>query len=389
MPKRHVKVLLIEDNPGDVRLIWEILSEIRNPPFYLNVAETLLKGLDAMEKEAADVILLDLTLPDSSGIYTLNRVKDKAGDIPVVVITGLDDEVTAIKSLKEGAQDYLVKGRTDSDLLKKALIYAIERNNMIAELEANEKKLRDMDRIKTGFVSKVMHEVLIPVNTIKGAADKLASGGAGSGPEKKYIDSIKNNIDRLYSLLDDLIDVTKMETGSFTIEKKECDASDALLIAQSSTAVPAEEKNIGILNEARKGAVKGILDCKRMGQALTNLILNSINSSKEGAKITIGVKTAGNIGGAVLKKIKETGIAGERAVVFYVSDNGEGISPEDKGKIFDRYFEEKGISAKKYKNIGLGLEITKNIVSNHGGIMWVESGGKNRGCTFYMLLPGK
>ncbi|HDQ25452.1 MAG TPA: response regulator, partial [bacterium] len=122
--KKHIKVLLIEDNPGDVRLIWEILSEVRHSPFYLSVADTLLGGLKEIEKTGPDVILLDLSLPDSNGIYTLNRVRDKAPEVPVVVLTGLDDELTAIKSLKEGAQDYLVKGRTDSDLLKRAIIYA-------------------------------------------------------------------------------------------------------------------------------------------------------------------------------------------------------------------------------------------------------------------------
>jgi len=143
MGDKHIKVLLIEDNPGDVRLIWEILSEVRNSPFYLNVTDTLLKGMEAIKADTPDVILLDLSLPDSNGIYTLNRVRDKSEKVPVVIITGLDDEITAIKALKEGAQDYLVKGRTDSDLLKRALLYAIERNRLILELEEANRKLKE------------------------------------------------------------------------------------------------------------------------------------------------------------------------------------------------------------------------------------------------------
>ena len=143
MNKKHIKVLLIEDNQGDVRLIWEILSEVRNSPFYLEVAATLLGGLQSLEKAKPDIVLLDLTLPDSNGIYTLNRVKDKVKEIPVLVLTGMDDEMLAIKSLKEGAQDYLVKGRTDSELLKRAILHAIERNKLISDMEENDRKLKE------------------------------------------------------------------------------------------------------------------------------------------------------------------------------------------------------------------------------------------------------
>src|ERR1035437_2687783 len=169
MASNHIKVLLIEDNPGDVRLIWEILSEIRNSPFYLSVADSLLNGLKEIEKEKPHVILLDLSLGDSNGIYTLNRVRDKAKDVPIVILTGMDDEMTAMKSLKEGAQDYLVKGRTDSDLLKKAIIYSIERFRLVSELEEKRARLEEKDKVKYNFLLMVFHELLIPATAIKSA----------------------------------------------------------------------------------------------------------------------------------------------------------------------------------------------------------------------------
>ncbi len=166
MSKKHIKVLLIEDNQGDVRLIWEILSEVRNSPFYLEVGDTLLAGLNAIQKSPPDVILLDLSLPDSNGIYTLNRVRDKAKNVPVVVMTGLDDEMTAIKALKEGAQDYLVKGRTDSDLLKRAILYAIERNRLMMEIEEKENKMNALvdkmiaqDRIRSALFLEILGRI--------------------------------------------------------------------------------------------------------------------------------------------------------------------------------------------------------------------------------------
>jgi DNA-binding response OmpR family regulator len=182
--KKHIKVLLIEDNQGDVRLIWEILSEVRNSPFYLEVASTLLSGLQALDKVKPDIVLLDLTLPDSNGIYTLNRVKDKVKEVPVVVLTGMDDEMLAIKSLKEGAQDYLVKGRTDSELLKRAILHAIERNKLISEMEENDRKLKEsyeklqeQDRRRESEIRNLAEGIIPVEKALKEALEKHSRGG--------------------------------------------------------------------------------------------------------------------------------------------------------------------------------------------------------------------
>jgi DNA-binding response OmpR family regulator len=205
MIRKHIKVLLIEDNEGDVRLIWEILSEVRNSPFYLEVAGTLLSGLQTIEKNTPDVILLDLSLPDSNGIYTLNRVRDKAKKVPVVVLTGFDDEITAIKSLKEGAQDYLVKGRTDSDLLKRALIYSIERNSLLNELEGNEnmlkesyEKLKELDGQREKFIDKVSTELKPIVEDLKVLFDEY---GLEKTDAQGYREKLMNIIQRISTFI--------------------------------------------------------------------------------------------------------------------------------------------------------------------------------------------
>lgn len=201
MNKKHIKVLLIEDNQGDVRLIWEILSEVRNSPFYLEVATTLLSGLQALEKAKPDIVLLDLTLPDSNGIFTLNRVKDKVKEIPVVVLTGMDDEILAIKSLKEGAQDYLVKGRTDSELLKRAILHAIERNKLISDMEENDRRLKESyDRLKTqddrreAEISRLSEDLASAENTLKEILKKME---AGSGNPDEIERAVRETVLRL------------------------------------------------------------------------------------------------------------------------------------------------------------------------------------------------
>lgn len=367
--RKHIRVLLIEDNPGDVRLIWEILSEVRNSPFYLNVADTLLKGLQEIDKARPDVILLDLSLPDSNGIYTLNRVRDKAKDVPVVVITGLDDEMTAINSLNEGAQDYLVKGRTDSDLLKRALIYAIERNKLVEQVGNNEKKLKELDVLKSNFISMVFHELIIPATSIRSTLRLCEKTGGQQAEREKHMAIIKNNTHRLFALMDDLIDANEIESGEFSVVKNKLDGAELLKSCIYDISPLAMERQISIINETPLVAIEVNADGPRLSQAVANLIINAVKFSFEGGKIWAGMRAEGE------------------SVVLYVRDEGMGVEKEEKQKIFDVFFRNGAGLGEKHKRVGLGLLIVKNIVSAHGGKVEIESAGVNKGSTFSIILP--
>jgi two-component system cell cycle response regulator len=130
------KVLLIEDNPGDVRLLREALLEPGARKFSLTVAERLEEGLTRLSEKDFDVVLLDLSLPDAEGLDTVTRAHEAAPQVPIVVLTGTDDEELAIQAVQSGAQDYLVKGQIQSTLLVRALRYAIERNRLQAEVRS-------------------------------------------------------------------------------------------------------------------------------------------------------------------------------------------------------------------------------------------------------------
>ncbi len=140
--RKRVKVLLIEDNPGDMRLIRELLGDFQqsnkdNPSFEIVWADNLHKGLELLASENIDTLLLDLSLPDSRGYETFLKVKNRASNIPITILTGLDDETVAVKTLQDGAQDYLIKGQVDSAMLGRAILYAIERRQIQAREEKN------------------------------------------------------------------------------------------------------------------------------------------------------------------------------------------------------------------------------------------------------------
>jgi PAS domain S-box-containing protein len=144
METKPIKVLLIEDNPGDARLMREILSEERNTEFDLMWVDRLAAGLDALAVGGIDIVLLDLTLPDSSGLDTFVRTHAIAPHVPIVVLSGLNDEEMAVRAVREGAQDYLVKGQVDTKLLVRAMQYAIERKRAGEDLRIQQEFLRNV-----------------------------------------------------------------------------------------------------------------------------------------------------------------------------------------------------------------------------------------------------
>jgi diguanylate cyclase (GGDEF)-like protein len=129
-----VRILLVEDNPGDVRLIREALSEAPRSHIQMDHADCLKAAQETLARDEHDLVLLDLSLPDSQGLETVEKIEDAAPNIPIVILTGLDDANLGIQAVRSGAQDYLIKGEVTGSLLARAIRYAIERHRMQAAL---------------------------------------------------------------------------------------------------------------------------------------------------------------------------------------------------------------------------------------------------------------
>jgi two-component system cell cycle response regulator len=130
----HIKILLLEDNPGDVRMIREMLLDIEGVGFETENIEKLSEGLQRLSEVQFDALLLDLSLPDSDGMETLLKVISQFPELPVIVLTSLADEQAGVRAVHQGAQDYLTKGEINSDLLIRSIRYAIERKRLLSEM---------------------------------------------------------------------------------------------------------------------------------------------------------------------------------------------------------------------------------------------------------------
>ena len=147
MNTKPINVLLIEDNPADARLILELLQAAAPARFELVHVERLADGLRHLAEETFDVLLLDLGLSDSQGLDTLTKIHTKVPHVPTVLLTGLDDEATALEAMRKGAQDYLIKGQVDGNLLTRAMRYAIERHRAEAALRQRNRELALLNQV--------------------------------------------------------------------------------------------------------------------------------------------------------------------------------------------------------------------------------------------------
>ena len=137
MSNNVINILLVEDNPGDARLLSEELRETQPGAFKISAVTSLADAFEYLDQQVADAVLLDLDLPDSTGLATLKSLREQHPTVPVVVLSGMQDEVTAVNAVNAGAQDFIIKGRSDpGNMLMRAIVYAIERGRMIDKLRS-------------------------------------------------------------------------------------------------------------------------------------------------------------------------------------------------------------------------------------------------------------
>lgn len=163
-------VLLVEDNRGDARLVQELLKEAESGRFEVSHVERLADARQSLMETGAGCVLLDLSLPDASRLEALMQLRAAAPDVPIVILSGLQDELLAVKAVQEGAQDYLVKGRVDGHAIGRSITYAVERKH--AEMELSHKAMHDpltglpnrtlfMDRLKHAVMRAKRHHTLL------------------------------------------------------------------------------------------------------------------------------------------------------------------------------------------------------------------------------------
>lgn len=351
------RLLLVEDNQGDAELFRLRVSDGRSLPPQIAVAETLAEGIAAYARDGADAVLLDMALPDSTGLETVEAFRKAAPAAPVIVLTGLDDLETAVAALRVGADDYLVKGELTTDLLRRSVSYAVERRRLSERARLAIDSRDEILRIVSHDMRNHMATVIAGLQLLKAevAEDKRA----------RRLDQIEKAAQTIRRLIGDLIDVDALEKGTLHVALAACDAASLIEASHAAFAPVAERRRLQLLAGARCRGVDVLCDRQRILQVLGNLLNNAIKFTPEGGSIELSC--AADVG----------------KVRFSVRDTGPGISEDQLGRVFERFF--RG-SQQSLEGLGLGLTVARALVAAHGGAIGVVS-KPGQGADFWFTLP--
>lgn len=371
MSRQNFNLLLVEDDAGDAEYLEDVLSDVEAISFNVVNVEQLATAFSVLNTgNHFDVILLDLSLPDSQGIDTFKQIHAAAAHIPIIVLTGLDDEEVAFQALHAGAQDFLNKTGLNGVSLARSIRYSIERYALLEEVE----KLRENDmQRKNAFLSHVSHELRSPLAVIHQFVSLLLDGIGGemNAEQQEYLKITMRNTEQLHAMINDLLEVTRADTAKLTVAPKRI-ASTSLIAKQAETSrLSAMLQEIKLHTELPDSLPAIYADPVRVQQILTNLVENAIKFTPSAGAIVVAAQ--------VYEK-------NPKFLHIKVSDTGEGIADDDKQQIFDRLYQIDQTIDTGRTGLGLGLHICKELVELQGGRIWVES-VVGEGSVFSFTLP--
>ncbi|MDZ8108724.1 MAG: hybrid sensor histidine kinase/response regulator [Nostoc sp. DedQUE12a] len=377
-----VKILLIEDNLASARLLQEFLMQAQLQEFTLVHVKRLGEALEELSKCNYDVILLDLTLPDSQGLSSLPPLIGQAPSVPIVVLTNTNDEKLAIEAVRQGAQDYLVKRQVNVDVLVRSLRYAIERKQVLESLRTvNETlqirveertaelvKAKEINQFKSEFVSMLSHDIRNPLNTILLAAGLLESHDERLTKEKKlnHLGLIRSAIKNMAQLLDEVSLIGRADSGKLLCDLVSLDLEAFCRQIVNEVQLTANQKHLILVFGSFGQLSQGLWDESLLRHILVNLLSNAIKYSLPGGMVRFEL------------------IGQEKAVIFRVQDWGIGIPEENQKRLFEPFHRADNVGS--IPGTGLGLAIAKKCVEAHGGQIVVNS-QVGVGTTFIVTLP--
>jgi PAS domain S-box-containing protein len=300
-----------------------------------------------VEKDPNGNLLERVIKEDIIDNYELILESKSGKNIPVIFSSStLKDELGAVAGVVCTAHDITERNKRKEET---RLLYD--------EIEKKNKELMKLDEMKSEFLSMVSHEIRTPLSIMKQFVSILSDSIPGkiNKIQKEYLDIVNNNINHLALIVNDLLDISKLESGKMKLFQKTTDISSLIKNTIVSFETKAKTKKIDLIASLPGELPEVFLDSNRITQVLTNLISNALKFTPEKGKITVKAQVKGKF------------------LEVSVTDTGPGIDPENLDKVFDRFEQLKQDSTRTAQGTGLGLSIVKKIIKMHGGKIWVES----------------
>ena len=357
MSSDHLHILLIEDQEPEYKQCYSILTGIKSWTSSIDWAPCFISAIDLAKQSKYDVYLVDYTLGDHTGLdFFITACNYRSAPPTILLVPERDHDIENL-AVKAGVQDCIRKGQLSQIRVEQAIRYAIAR--------------KEKDRLRDEFIATVNHELRTPLTAINGSINAMLLGfyGEASEDSKRMVNIARRNCNRMLRLVDDLADLHLIESGILSLEHHPIHVQAVVQQAIQDIEPFATAYGIPLkLEQVATDPIWVLGDSLRLGQILANLLSNAIKYSPVDEIVTIQIRRE------------------KERVLISVSDQGPGIPQSQQSFIFQKYAQALSPTARKTKNMGLGLYISRNLIEAHGGNIWVES-RVNEGATFYFSVP--
>lgn len=395
----HVtKILMIDDDEEDFMIVRDIIKEIKHRKYTIDWASTYEEGLKFISEKQHDIYLVDYRIGTLTGLELIKEAIEIGCDAPLIIQTGQNDFEIDTKVMKAGAADFLVKGTLSAESLERSIRYSISNHKQLKEItrlntylekrvadrtiileeaikELNKTKdelseslktEKELNELKSRFVSMASHEFRTPLATILSSLSLITLYGENNDKEKqtKHINRIKSSITHLTDILNDVLSLSKLEEGIIIFNPEKINIKEFFShIVKEVEGIVKEGQEIIITHSGNTDAV---IDKKNIRHVLLNLLSNAIKFTPEG------------------KRIELNAIVSDKEIEIIVKDNGIGISEDDQKYLFQRFF--RASNASSIQGTGLGLSIVSKYIEMHNGTIECES-VLDEGTKFTIKLP--
>jgi signal transduction histidine kinase len=386
-------VVLVVDDSRMNRLVLQRSLEAQGHTVLL--AEDGQQALDRIAQQPVDLVLLDIEMPVLDGYAVLERMKSNPDlrAIPVVVISAIEEQEAAVRCIELGAEDVLPKpfnpvllrARLQASLARKRL-HDLEQE-YLAALASAKAAAEAANDAKSSFLANVSHELRTPLTSVLGFAKiarrqldervrpalptdespQAADAAAAVARIDSSLATIVSEGERLTALIDNVLDLAKIEAGRYELRRDRVDVAAVVDRAIAATAALADGKGLAVTRRLTGGTPDVIGDRDALVQVVVNLVSNAVKFTDRGEIAVAAGRRDGH-------------------VVVSVSDTGIGLAPAQRDQIFEKFVQGSDPRTQKPRGTGLGLAICREIVERHGGRIWVAS-EPGRGSTFSFSLP--
>jgi signal transduction histidine kinase len=391
MPAAAYRVLIVDDSPEDRKAFRRYLSRTGDTSYLVSEASTGAEGLACCREDNPDCILLDYNLPDLNGIEFIEHLNNGSTDgaPAVVMLTGQGNEDIAVRAMKAGAQDYLVKGfaaggisraihtAIENVILRRRVVeqernvqrLAMERSGMVDELASRAASLAEADHRKDEFLATLAHELRNPLAPISNSIHLLLQSNVNEETAHRLYKVLERQTRHMVRLVDDLMEISRITRGKLELRLATIDLNAVIrnAVETSRPLIEAAGHDLSVTLTDEALWIEG--DEVRLEQVLSNLLNNAAKYTETGGRIALTARRAGS-----------------NAIVSVV-DSGIGIPAEMLPRVFELFTQVDTTLGRAQGGLGIGLTLASRLTELHGGRLEARSDGIGKGSEFIVILP--